>query len=54
LLEKNATVYDLAMRIHSDIAKGLLYGFDVKTKRKLAKDAVLKERDVVELVSTAK
>ncbi|MEM2948367.1 MAG: redox-regulated ATPase YchF [Candidatus Anstonellales archaeon] len=54
LLEKNATVYDLAMRIHSDIAKGLLYGFDMKTKRKLAKDAILKHRDVVELVSAAK
>jgi ribosome-binding ATPase YchF (GTP1/OBG family) len=54
LLEKNATVYDLAMRIHSDIAKGLLYGSDVKTRRKLAKDAVLKHRDVVELVSTAR
>lgn len=53
LLEKNATVYDLAVKIHTDIAKGLLYGFDVKTKRKLARDAVLKNRDVVELVSAA-
>ncbi len=54
LLPKDATVYDFAMKIHSDIAKHLLYGIDVRTKMRLAKDHVLKHLDAVELVSAAK
>ena len=54
LLEKEATVYDFAMHIHSDIAKNLLYAIDIRTKKRLGKDYVLKHRDGVELISAAK
>ncbi|NPA22337.1 MAG: redox-regulated ATPase YchF [Candidatus Micrarchaeota archaeon] len=51
LMKKGSTVMDFAKTIHSDIAKGLLYGIDLRTKRRLAKDYVLKHRDAIELVS---
>ncbi len=54
LMPPNSTLKDFALKIHSDIAKGLLYGIDVRTKKKLAKDYVLKHRDAIELISTAK
>ncbi len=54
LLEKNSTVYDFAMKIHSDIAKNLLYAIDIRTKKRLGKDYVLKHLDGVELVSAAR
>ncbi len=54
LLPKDATVYDFAMKIHSDIANHLLYGIDVRSKMRLAKDHVLKHLDAIELVSAAK
>ncbi|RME80177.1 MAG: redox-regulated ATPase YchF [Methanobacteriota archaeon] len=54
LLKDGSTLYDFAMKIHSDIAKALLYGMDARTRRRLAKDYVLHHRDAVELVSAAK
>ncbi len=54
LMPPNSTLKDFALKIHSDIAKGLLYGIDVRTKKKLAKDYTLKHRDAIELISTAK
>ncbi len=54
LLEKDARVIDFAKKIHSDIAKNLLYAIDIRTKKRLAKDYVLKHRDGIELVSAAR
>jgi ribosome-binding ATPase YchF (GTP1/OBG family) len=54
LLPPGSTVRDFAETIHSDIAKNLLYGIDVRTKQRLAKDHVLKHRDAVYLVSAAR
>jgi ribosome-binding ATPase YchF (GTP1/OBG family) len=54
LMPKNSTLKDFAEKIHSDIAKGLLYGIDVRTKIKLSKNYILKHRDAIELFSTAK
>jgi ribosome-binding ATPase len=51
LMKKGSTVEDFAKKIHTDIAKGLLYGIDARTKRKLAKDYILKPRDAIEIVS---
>ncbi len=54
LLRKGSTVKDFAEAIHSDLAKGLLYGIDARTRKRVAKDHVLKHRDAVEIVSAAK
>ena len=53
LLKKGSTLLDFAYTIHSDIAKGLLYGIDLRTKRRLGKDYQLKHRDAIELISAS-
>ena len=50
LLPKDATLIDLARAIHTDLAKYLIYGVDVRTGLKLPKDYLLHDRDVVHLV----
>lgn len=54
LLPAGATVADLAKAIHSDLAKGLLYAVDVRTRLHLPTNYVLRDRDVLSIVSTAK
>lgn len=54
LLPSGSTVEDLAGQIHSDLAKGLLYAVDKRTGLHLPTDYVLRDRDVLTLVSTAK
>ena len=53
LMPKGSTVYDFAAKIHTDLAKKLLFGVDARTKQRLAKDHVLKHRDAIEIVSAA-
>jgi ribosome-binding ATPase YchF (GTP1/OBG family) len=53
-LEKDgATVSDLAQVVHSQLAKGLLYAVDARTKLRLPNDYHLKDRDVVSLVTVS-
>ena len=47
LLPETATAEDLAFKVHSDIGTNLVAAFDVKEKRKIAKDALLKDNDVI-------
>ena len=54
LLPSGSTVGDLAGQVHSDLAKGLLYAVDKRTGLHLPTDYVLRDRDVLTLVSTAK
>jgi len=54
LMKNGSTVYDLALKVHTDIAKSLLYAIDLKKKIKIGKDYLLKHRDVIELISAAK
>jgi ribosome-binding ATPase YchF (GTP1/OBG family) len=54
LLEKGKTAHDLAATIHTDIANNMLYGIDARTKMKIAKDHIIKDLDVIKIVSTAK
>jgi len=53
-LPPDSTALDFANKIHSDLGKGMLFGYDVKTKKKIGKDHELKNRDVIEIVSAAK
>ncbi len=54
LLPNGSTVEDLAKAVHTDLHKGLLYGVDARTALHLPVDYVLRDRDVLSLVSTSK
>ena len=54
LIKKGSTALDLAGAIHTDIAKNMLYAIDARSKRRLGKDYMLKDNDVIKIVSAAK
>lgn len=54
LLRNGSTTLQLAEMIHTDLASRMLYAVDAKKKLKLAKDYVLKDNDVIKIVSAAK
>jgi hypothetical protein len=54
LLPAGSTLDDLARTVHSDLHKGLLYAVDVRTGIHLPTDYVLRDRDVLSIVSTAR
>ena len=54
LLKYGSTALDFAGRIHSDLAKNFIKAIDVRTKKLIGKDYVLKNRDVIEIVHNAK
>ncbi len=49
LLPPGSTALDFAAALHSDMAKKFIKAIDVKTKRTLGADHVLKHRDVIEI-----
>ena len=51
LLNKESTAKDLAHAIHEELGKGFLFAIDVRTKRRLGADHVLKNNDVIKIVS---
>ncbi len=51
LMPPNSTALDFAARIHNDLAKNFIKAIDVRTKKPLGKDYVLKHRDVIEIVA---
>ena len=54
LIKRGSTALDLAGRVHTDLAKSMLYAIDARSKRRLAKDYVLNDGDVIRIVSAAK
>jgi len=52
ILPPKATAYDFALKIHSDIAAHFVAAIDVKTKRKIGRDAELKHLDVIEIMTS--
>ncbi len=54
IMKGGSTVTDFAMKIHTDIAKNMLYAIDAKRKIRIAKDYKLKDNDVIKIVSAAK
>ncbi|MFH0711124.1 MAG: redox-regulated ATPase YchF [Candidatus Aenigmatarchaeota archaeon] len=50
LVPNGTTVKELAFKIHTSIGEKFIAGIDARTKRRLAADYVLKDRDVVEIV----
>jgi len=54
LLPTGSTIKDLAMQIHSELAKGLLHAIDIRDGLRLPTDYQLKDRDVLSIVSATK
>ena len=50
LVPKGTTVKELAFKIHTSLGEKFIAGIDVRTKRRLAADYVLKNNDVVEIM----
>ncbi|HMD79420.1 MAG TPA: YchF-related putative GTPase [Nitrososphaerales archaeon] len=54
LMPTGSSVEDLARTIHTDLVKGLVYAVDVRTGLHLPTNYVVRDRDVLSIVSTAK
>ena len=52
LLKNGSTAKDLAFKIHSEIGEKFLYAVDARTKKRLSNDYVLKNNDIIKIVST--
>ena len=51
LLPKESTALDFAYKLHTDLGKTFIRAIDVRTKRTVGKEYLLKHRDVIEIVS---
>ncbi len=54
LMKKGSTPHDLAYQVHTDIGKGFLYAIDAKTKMRIKESHILKDGDIIKIVSAAK
>jgi ribosome-binding ATPase YchF (GTP1/OBG family) len=54
LVPAAATARDLARQIHSDLAKAMLYALDARTGVRLPSDYILRDRDIVKIVSATR
>jgi ribosome-binding ATPase len=52
VMRGGSTAVDLARTVHSELAEGFLYAIDARTGKRLAADHVLKNRDIVKIVSS--
>jgi ribosome-binding ATPase YchF (GTP1/OBG family) len=52
LMKRGSGVRDLAYRVHSEIGESFLFAIDAKTKMRLGEKHVLKDGDVIKIVST--
>jgi len=52
LLAPGSTAFDFAGRIHTDLQKNFVAAVDVKSRRKIGRDTLLKHRDVIEIMTS--
>jgi hypothetical protein len=52
LMKKGSTALDFAYYLHTDIGKSFVKAIDVRTKRALGKDYELKNRDIIEIMTS--
>ncbi|MBI2650153.1 redox-regulated ATPase YchF [Candidatus Woesearchaeota archaeon] len=52
LMPPNTTALDFAFKLHTDIGKNFIKAIDVKTKKPVGKEYALKNRDVIEIVTS--
>ena len=53
LLPQGSTAKDLAAAVHTDLAKGFLYGINCKTRQRIGATYAIQDGDVIKIVSTA-
>ncbi len=53
LLREGSTLRDLALKIHTQLGERLLYGINARNGMRIGEGYVLKDRDIVKIVSTA-
>lgn len=54
LLKKGSTALDMAAKIHTDLVHGFICGINARTKMKVGKEYVLKNGDVLKIVSSTR
>jgi ribosome-binding ATPase len=54
LVPKGTTAHLFAYVIHTELGENFLYAVDARDKRRIGEDAILKDRDVISIVSTKK
>jgi ribosome-binding ATPase YchF (GTP1/OBG family) len=54
LVPKGTTAHQFAYIIHSELGESFIYAVDARDKRRIGEDAILKDRDVISIVSTKK
>ncbi len=52
LMPPRSTALDFAYKLHTDLGKNFIRAIDVKTKRVIGKDYLLRNRDVIEIVTS--
>ena len=52
LMPQNTTALDFAFKLHTDIGNNFIKAIDVKTKRPVGKEYALRNRDVIEIVTS--
>lgn len=52
LIPENSTALDFAYKIHTDLGKNFIKAVDVKSKKIIGKDHVLKNLDVIEIITS--
>ncbi len=51
LITKGTTARELAYSIHTELGENFIYAIDARTKRRLGEDHILKDRDIISIVS---
>ena len=54
VVPKGTTARELAYKIHSELGEGFIYAVEARSKRRLGEDYVLKDGDVISIVSAKK
>jgi hypothetical protein len=54
LMKKGTNPHDLAYQVHTEIGKGFLYAIDARTKMRIKENHILKDGDIIKIVSAAK
>ena len=52
IVSKNITAKELANIIHKELGKGFLYAIDARSKQRISAEHILKNNDIIKIVST--
>jgi len=51
LMPSGSTALDMAYAVHTDIGKNFIAAIDARTRKRLAKDYILKDRDIIRIIT---